>query len=128
MTPAWTILALVACTAVAGDANGQAANAPAAPRGKTSCMPIDITEPFAAIMARMVAAKPAIEKEHNDLLAERYDLSDRPAQGVTMYRGKPLPEACRVKLPAGMTWERLATMSPDQIRDQDLYPKGFYPF
>src|SRR5260221_1485039 len=127
MTTAWTIWAFVDCTAVAGDANGKAANARAAPRGKTSYMPIDITEPFAAIMARMVAAKPGIEKEHNDLLAERYDLSDRPAQGVTMDRGKPLQEGVRVKLPAGMTWERLATMSPDQIRDQNLYPKGFYP-
>jgi len=26
-----------------------------------------------------------------------------------------------------MTWERLAAMTPDQIRDQNLYPKGFYP-
>src|SRR5260221_6736164 len=126
MTPAWTILALAACTAVGGDANGQAANARAAPRGKTSYMPIDITEPFAAIMARMVAAKPAIEKEHNDLLAERYDLSDRPAQGVTMDRGKPLQEGVRVKLPAGMTWERLATMRPEQIRDQEPYPQWIY--
>jgi hypothetical protein len=74
-------------------------------------------------MARMTAAKPGIEQAHNALLGERYDLSDRAAQGVTMSRGKPLQEGVRVKLPAGMTWERLAAMSPDQIRTQDLYPK-----
>jgi cytochrome c peroxidase len=96
-------------------------------RGQTSYMKVDSTEPFAATMARMTAAKPGIEKEHNALLNERYDLSDRPAQGVTMDRGKPLQEGVRVKLPAGMTWEKLAAMSADQIRAQNLYPKGFYP-
>ena len=96
-------------------------------RGQTSYMKVDITEPFAAIMARMAAAKAAIEQQHNALLNERYDLSDRPASGVTMDRGKPLQEGVRVKLPAGMTWERLAAMRPDEIREQNLFPKGFYP-
>jgi hypothetical protein len=96
-------------------------------RGQTSYMKVDQTESFASMMARMTAAKPAIEKEHNALLNERYDLSDRPAQGVKMDRGKPVQEGVRVKLPAGMTWERLAAMSPDEIREQNLYPKGFYP-
>ena len=89
-------------------------------RGQTSYMKVDITEPFSTIMARMTAAKPGIEKEHTDLLNERYDLSNRPAQGVTMERGKPLQEGVRVKLPAGLTWERLAAMSPDEIREHDL--------
>jgi hypothetical protein len=75
---ACTILALATSTAVAGHAYAQAE-----PRGKTSYMPVDGTEPFATIMSRMVAAKPRIEKEHSDLLTERYDLADRPAQGVT---------------------------------------------
>jgi cytochrome c peroxidase len=96
-------------------------------RGKTSYMKVDITEPFSSFMARMVKAKPEVEKEHEALLNERYDLSDRPAPGVTMDRRKPVQEGVRVKLPAGMTWEKLAAMSPDQIRDQNLYPKGFYP-
>ena len=96
-------------------------------RGQTSYMKVDSTESFAAMRARMTAEKPGIEKEHNALLNERYDLSDRPAQGVTMDRGKPVQEGVRVKLPAGMTWERLAAMSPDEIREHDLYPKGFYP-
>src|SRR5712692_10072128 len=97
------------------------------PRGKTSYMPVDITEPFSAIFTRLSAQKPEVTREHMALLNERYDLSDRPAQGVTMDRTKPIQEGVRVKLPAGMTWERLAAMSPDQIRDQNLYPKGFYP-
>ena len=97
------------------------------PRGLTSYMPVAITEGFAALMARLSAEKPGAEQAHNALLSERYDLSDRPAQGVTMDRTKPVQEGVRVKLPAGVTWEQLAAMSPDQIRDRNLYPKGFYP-
>src|SRR5271154_7563134 len=95
--------------------------------GQTSYMKVDSTETFASIMARMTAAKPGIESAHLAILNERYDLSDHPAQGVTMDRVKPIQEGVRVKLPAGMTWERLAAMSPDQIREQNLFPKGFYP-
>ena len=97
------------------------------PRGLTSYMPVAITETFASLMARLSGEKPAVEQAHNALLSERYDLSDRPAQGVTMDRTKPIQQGVRVKLPAGVTWESLAAMSPDQIRDQNLYPKGFYP-
>jgi cytochrome c peroxidase len=98
-----------------------------AERGQSSYMPVDITESFASLMARLSAAKGGVEQEHSAVLNERYDLSDRPAQGVTMDRGKPLQEGIRVKLPAGITWESLAAMTPDQIRDQNLFPKGFYP-
>ena len=97
------------------------------PRGLTSYMPVAITESFASLMARLSAEKPAVEQAHSALLNERYDLSNRPAQGVTMDQAKPIQEGVRVKLPAGVTWESLSTMSPDQIRDQNLYPKGFYP-
>ena len=97
------------------------------PRGLTSYQPVSIDQPFAAIMAQAVAAKPKAEKEHKALLEERYDMSDRPAQGVTMSGGKAVQEGVRVKLPEGMTWEKLADMSPEEIRDKNLFPKGFYP-
>jgi cytochrome c peroxidase len=97
------------------------------PRGLTSYMPVASIETFKELFARMTAAKPRIEQDHMALLNERYDLSDRPAQGVTMDRSKPVQEGVRVKLPPGTTWEQLAAMTPDQIRDQNLYPKGFYP-
>jgi hypothetical protein len=56
------------------------------PRGKTSYMPVDITGPFSAMFARLSAQKPDVTREHMVLLNERYDLSDRPAAGVTMDR------------------------------------------
>ena len=96
-------------------------------RGQSSYLPVDITEPFTSLMARLSAEKPSVEQVHNSLLNDRYDLSDRPAQWVTMDRTKPLQEGVRVKLPAGVTWESLAAMTPDQIREQNLLPKGFYP-
>src|ERR1700720_507432 len=96
-------------------------------RGATSYLPVDIKESFASIMARMKAAKPDIENEHANLLSARYDLSNRPAKDATMSRGKPLQEGIRVKLPAGATWDQLASMSPAEIRDKTLFPKGFYP-
>jgi hypothetical protein len=104
-----------------------AAIAQQTPRAPTSYSPVDITEPFPSIMARMKAAKASIEKTHSDLLAERYDLSNRPAHSVTMSGGRAVQEGVRVKLPTGMTWDRLASTSPDEIREKVLFPKGFYP-
>jgi cytochrome c peroxidase len=116
----WTILAFAGFLLTLGLAYAQE-------RGQTSYAPVDIKETFASIMARMKAAKPEIEKRQADLLNERYDLSNRPAAGVTMSRGKPVQEGVRVKLPAGMTWQKLAAMSPEEIRDKNLFPNGFYP-
>ena len=96
-------------------------------KGATSYAPVDIKENFASIMARMTAAKPEIMKRHMDLLNERYDLSNRPASGVTMSRGKAVQEGVRIKLSKGMTWEKLAAMSPEDIREKNLFPAGFFP-
>jgi cytochrome c peroxidase len=93
----------------------------------SSYSPVVIQEDFASIMARMKGEKSAVMKRHMDLLNERYDLSNRPAKGVTMSRGKAVQEGVRVKLPKGMTWERLAAMSPEEVRDKNIFPAGFYP-
>ncbi|HEY1433667.1 MAG TPA: hypothetical protein VGF39_18855, partial [Stellaceae bacterium] len=92
----WAVLLLTGLVATLGYAFAQQGE-----RGQSSYMPVDITESFASLMARLSAAKPGVEQEHNALLNERYDLSDRPAQGVVMDRGKPVQEGVRVKLPAG---------------------------
>lgn len=98
-----------------------------AQRGTTSFAPVSDEQELSAVIAKMKAAKPQIEREHQMLLDQRYDLSNRPVQGVTMSRGKPIQEGVRVKLPAGMTWDKLAAMTPEQIRDQGVWPAGFYP-
>jgi cytochrome c peroxidase len=94
---------------------------------KNSYMPVDDKESFAAVHDRMAAAKAGIMKRQMDLLQERYDLSDRPSKDVVMDRTKPVQEGVRVKLPPGVTWDALARMTADEIRDKDLFPKGFLP-
>ena len=96
-------------------------------KGESSYSPVVVKESFEAIMARMKAAKTGVMKRQMDLLSERYDLANRPASDVTMSRGKTVQEGVRVKLPQGMTWERLAAMSPEEIHDKNLLPAGFYP-
>lgn len=93
----------------------------------SSYSPVVIKESFDTIMSRMSAAKPAVMKRQMDLLNERYDLSDRPAKGVTMPTGKPVQEGVRVKLPQGVTWEKLAEMTPKEIKDKGIFPKGLMP-
>jgi len=118
------LVAVAACCSIVMLASliyGQTAKVP------TSYSPVVITEPFDSIMARWVAAKPDIMKRQMELLNSRYDLSDRPAKGITMSRGKPIQEGVRVKLPAGMTWEKLAEMTPEEIKEKDVLPPGFFP-
>jgi cytochrome c peroxidase len=93
----------------------------------SSYMPVDIHETFSAIYSRMTAAKPEIMRRHKALLEQRYDLSDRPAQGITMSRSKPLQQGVRVKLPADVTWDQLAKMSPEQVKERGVFPGGFEP-
>jgi cytochrome c peroxidase len=84
-------------------------------------------EDFPSMMKRLESEKPKFTKRHEDLLQERYDLADRPSKDAKMARGKPLQEGVRVKLPAGVTWEQLAGMSAEEIKNQQLFPAGFYP-
>jgi len=93
----------------------------------SSYSPVVIKESFETIMARMKAEKPKVMKRQMDLLNQRYDLSNSPAKGVTMSGGKPIQKGVRVKLPEGLTWEELATISPEEIREKDLFPMGFMP-
>src|SRR5690606_35331019 len=94
-----------------------------APRGKSSYMPVEITEDFSEIVERMSAQKAEVMRRHRELLEERYDLSNRPARNGLTYsdRDKPIQEGVRVKLPEGVErWEQLAGMKPEEIREKDL--------
>jgi len=93
----------------------------------SSYAPVVIQEEFSAVMARMSAAKAGIMKRQQALLEERYDLANRPAQGVTMSRGKAVQGGVRVKLRGGVTWDQLAKMTPEDVRDKDVFPLGFLP-
>jgi cytochrome c peroxidase len=82
---------------------------------------------FQEIVAKRMAVKEATAKKHQALLNERYDLANRPAQGVKMSRGKAVQGGVRVKLPQGVTWEKLGEMSPEEVREKSAWPNGFLP-
>src|SRR5271154_4559526 len=93
----WFLLSVGSLFLIFGRADGQQAAPPAepnpylkgsegydkGPRGLTSYQPIAIDKPFAELMAADVAAKPGVERRHQAVLDERYDLGDHSAQGVT---------------------------------------------
>ena len=81
-----------------------------------------IEEPFETVRARDKAAKPRVMAEHQRRLEERYDLSRRVDESVRMTRGKPIPVGPTAKLKGGMTWDQLGRMTPEAIRERDLFP------
>jgi len=119
-------LGLVIVGMVAGARAMQAPGAPTANPPASSYLPV-VEEPFERVLARMRAAKPEIERRQRDLLGARYDLADHPVAGVTMSRGKPIQGGVRVKLPPGVTWDALAAMTPEQVRERGVLPAGFLP-
>ncbi|AKJ29376.1 cytochrome b6 [Caldimonas brevitalea] len=84
-------------------------------------------EDFPSLVKRLQRDKPQMAQRQQQLLASRYDLADRPAPGVTMSRGKPVQQGVRVRLPAGLTWDQLAALSPEEIKRRKLWPSGFLP-
>lgn len=90
-------------------------------------MPVAIHESFKSIMDKDVADKPEVMKRQQALLEERYDLSDNPSDVMMSAGRKAVQKGVRVKLSEGMTWDKLAAMSPDEIKQKGLFPKGFLP-
>ncbi|MCL5059381.1 MAG: cytochrome B6 [Candidatus Thermoplasmatota archaeon] len=101
--------------------------ATAAEEKKSSYAPVDINEDFASIMARLKGEKPAAMQRQRALLEARYDLSNRPAQGIRMSGGKPVQQGVRAKLPKGVTWDMLAQTPPEEIREKGFFPAAFLP-
>ena len=115
----WLLAFLVFCAA--------SASVKAQVSPPTSYSPVIIKEDFPSIVKRMEAEKSSISKRHEDLLNQRYDLSNTPSKTVTMTGGKPVQEGIRVKLPAGVTWNMLAKMPPEEIKAKGIFPKGLLP-
>ena len=74
------------------------------------------------------AEKPIVMQRQADVLRSRYDLSDQRIAGVIMSGGrKSVQGGVRVKLPQGATWDSLAGMTPDTVRERGFLPSGFMP-
>lgn len=84
-------------------------------------------ETFAAMMAKDKAGKAEVIARQKALLEERYDLTPKLSKKAKMTRGKPIPVGPTAKLPDGVTWAQLAKMSPEEVREKGLFPKGYLP-
>lgn len=86
------------------------------------------TLPFDTVKANDEAAKPKVMQQQHELLEHRYDLGDHPIPGAMMSGGRRAVQGgVRVRLPAGVTWQSLAALSPEEIRRRNLLPDGFLP-
>lgn len=84
-------------------------------------------ETFSQVMTRMSKEKPAIMKKAMALMDARYDMSNRPSKETKMSRGKPIQDGVRAKLPKGVTWDQLISMTPEEIKARGVFPEGYMP-
>ncbi|HVF18257.1 MAG TPA: hypothetical protein VNA21_15150 [Steroidobacteraceae bacterium] len=86
------------------------------------------TLPLDVVRRNDEGAKEGVQRRQQALFNERYDMENRPMPGVMMSGGrKPIQAGVRVKLRSGTTWEQLAGMTPEEIRNRNLLPLGFLP-
>jgi cytochrome c peroxidase len=92
--------------------------------------PLNAHEPFAnpdEIMKTLIAQKPAVMAAHHALLQQRYTLEPKLDPVAKMSRNKPLPVGPTARLRNGQTWERLADLPADQIKQQGIFPYPALP-
>jgi cytochrome c peroxidase len=82
---------------------------------------------FEETMKADVAERTKVMQTQRELLQQRYDLTPRLDKEAKMSRGKPLAVGPTARLPEGMTWQRLAQMSPEEIRSKNVFPYPALP-
>jgi cytochrome c peroxidase len=84
-------------------------------------------QPAEEIMKADIAEKPAVTKAQRALLESRYNLEPKLDPEAKMSRGKPLAVGPTARLKQGLTWERLADMSPEEIKQAGAFPYPSLP-
>jgi cytochrome c peroxidase len=79
-------------------------------------------QPAQEIVKADKEAKPGVMAKQRDLLEKRYDLNPKLDPEVKMTRGKPLCVGPTARLANNMSWDDLAKMKPEEIRNQGLFP------
>ena len=119
--PASLCLTLLTSAIVAGAAFRAAAD-------DTSYAPVAITESFGDTLKRMRSEKPKVMKRQQDLLAERYDLADRPGGRASRCRAASrCRRACASSFQRARPGTELAAMSPEEIQAQGPLARGLLP-
>jgi cytochrome c peroxidase len=92
--------------------------------------PLGAEKPFTSleeVMKKESAGKPAVTANQKRLLETRYDLTPRPDPNAKMMRGKPICMGPTAKLPQGLTWEQLASMTPAEMKEKGVFPYPSLP-
>jgi cytochrome c peroxidase len=79
------------------------------------------------IVKKESAAKAKVMDAQKALLEQRYNLSPKLDPAAKMSRGKPLAVGPTARLTSGMTWEKFAETSPEQIKSQGIFPYPSLP-
>jgi cytochrome c peroxidase len=82
---------------------------------------------FEEVYKAATAEKPKILARQRKLLESRYNLEPRFDSTTTMSRGKPLVVGPTARLPTGMDWDTLASMSPAEVQRRDVFPYKALP-
>lgn len=80
-----------------------------------------------AIMKEDIAAKEGVMAAQRRLLETRYNLTPRFDPEAKMTRGKPLPVGPTARLAKDLSWEKLAELTPEQVRAQGIFPYPSLP-
>jgi cytochrome c peroxidase/peptidoglycan hydrolase-like protein with peptidoglycan-binding domain len=92
--------------------------------------PLNAKQPmqtFDDVLQADVQAKPGVMAAQQQLLARRYELTPRFDPDSRMSRGKPIAVGPTARLGSGHTWESLAQMTPEAIRQANLFPYPSLP-
>jgi cytochrome c peroxidase len=81
----------------------------------------------AEIVKKESANKPKVMEAQRELLERRYNLNPKLDPESKMSRGKPVAVGPTARLPEGMSWERLAELSPEEIKKQGVFPYPSLP-
>jgi cytochrome c peroxidase len=92
--------------------------------------PLNADQPFqqpTAIMKKEIENKPAVMSAQRQLLERRYDLKPKFDPEVKMSRGKPVLVGPTARLADGVSWDELASMNPDEIKERGIFPYPSLP-
>jgi len=92
--------------------------------------PVGASKPgmtFDDVFKSLTTAKPKVMETQRKLLESRYLLEPKLDPEAKMSRGKPLAVGPTAKLPEGMDFEKLAALSPEEIRQKDVFPYKALP-
>jgi cytochrome c peroxidase len=79
------------------------------------------------IMKTEIANKPKVMAAQRKLLESRYILEPKLDSQVKMARGKPVPVGPTARLQAGLSWEQMGDLRPEDIQQRGIFPYPALP-